>query len=556
MAFLGGALMHEPSLANPTLVVLTDRNDLDEQLFATFSRCAALFGEAPEQAADIDDLRVKLAGRKVGSVIFTTIQKFKPKDGEAEFPTLTDRSNVIVFVDEAHRSQYGFEARMDAKTGEMRYGFAHHLRKALPEATFVGFTGTPVEMVSANTYGVFGEQIDVYDIAQAVSYGATVPIYYEARVAKIEVEADMDALIDSEFEEITEAIDETSKEATARRWGRVEALVGADRRLDTVVADILDHFHARVEAMDGGKAMIVCMSRRIAVAVDDRIIAASPDFHSETDDTGAVKVIMTGNATDPQAFQAHIRSKSRMETLRNRFRKADDPLKLVIVCDMWLTGFDAPCMHTLYVDKPMKGHGLMQAIARVNRVFHGKPAGLVVDYIGLAAELKEALAHYSASDRSNTGVSTGEAVEALMTALDVIRGMFHGIPYQTALTGSAKDRLKILPAAIERALMLEPATDGADADTTRTASKKRFLDAAAALAKAFKIAAGTAEAETVKDEVGVLRRRPSGHPETRRRDKQGPCGDVGGLRHRPAGEPSGRLDGDRGHPRRLWSRPA
>jgi type I restriction enzyme R subunit len=279
MAFLGGALMHDPALENPTLVVLTDRSDLDQQLFATFARCASLFGEDPVQAEDIDDLRVKLGGRKVGGVIFTTIQKFRPKAGETEFPELTDRSNVIVFVDEAHRSQYGFEARMDPATGEMRYGFAHHLRKALPKATFVGFTGTPVELVSANTYGVFGTRIDVYDIAQAVSDGATVPIYYEARVAKIEINPELDGLIDAEFDDLTAGIGEEARAAAAKRWGRVEALVGAEKRLDTVVADILEHFDRRQEAMDG-KAMIVSMSRRIAAAIYERIVAARPEWHS------------------------------------------------------------------------------------------------------------------------------------------------------------------------------------------------------------------------------------------------------------------------------------
>jgi type I restriction enzyme, R subunit len=502
MAFLGGALMHEPKLENPTLVVLTDRNDLDQQLFGTFARCAALFGEDPEQAEDIEDLRAKLAGRRVGGVIFTTIQKFRPKADEAEFPQLTDRTNVIVFVDEAHRSQYGFGARMDEK-GQMRYGFAHHLRRALPEATFVGFTGTPVELVNANTYGVFGDRIDVYDIAQAVSDGATVPIYYEGRVAKIELDPELEAVIDPEFDDLTSGIPEDARAAAARRWGRVEALVGADKRLDMVVADILTHFDRRQEAIEG-KAMIVCMSRRIAVAVYERVVTARPEWHAESDDAGAVKVVMTGSNTDPQAFQPHIRSKSRLEALRNRYRKPDDPLKLVIVCDMWLTGFDAPCMHTLYVDKPMKGHGLMQAIARVNRVFRTKPAGLVVDYIGLAADLKAALSHYSASDQSKTAVDTAEAVTALMTALDVLRAMFHGKGYDAALAGTPADRLRLLPTAIERALSLDPVDPAADPEAARTASRRRFLDATAALAKAFKLAAGTKEAEVVKDEVAFF----------------------------------------------------
>ena len=501
MAFLGGALMHEPALENPTLVVLTDRNDLDNQLFATFSRCAALFGEAPVQVEDIDDLHAKLANRQVGGVIFTTIQKFRPRDGEAEFPPLTDRSNVIVFVDEAHRSQYGFAAKIDPKTGEIRYGFAHHLRRALPNAAYVGFTGTPVELVKANTYGVFGDQIDVYDIAQAVEDGATVPIYYEARVAKVEIADEMAGLIDAEFEEITEAISEADKAASARRWGRIEALVGAEKRLDVVVADILSHFERREAALDG-KGMIVCMSRRIAVEVYDRIMAARPDWHAETDDQGAVKVVMTGNATDPQAFQPHIRSKARLEALRSRARNPADPLQLVIVCDMWLTGFDAPCMHTLYVDKPMQGHSLMQAIARVNRVFRNKPAGLVVDYIGIATDLKAALAYYSAEDQSKTAVDTRAAVGKLMTSLQVLRDIFHGLDYQTALAGTPADRLAVLPKAMSLVLDLEG--EGADQDAKRKAGRKRFLDAVAELTSAFKLAAGTPEAEAVKVEVGFF----------------------------------------------------
>ena len=501
MAFLGGVLMHEPALENPTLVVLTDRNDLDNQLFATFARCAALFGEAPAQVEDIDDLHAKLSGRQVGGVIFATIQKFRPREGEAEFPLLTDRSNVIVFVDEAHRSQYGFEAKIDPKTGAVRYGFAHHLRRALPNAAYVGFTGTPVELVSANTYGVFGDQIDVYDIAQAVDDGATVPIYYEARVARVEIDAAMEGVIDAEFDEITEDVDEADKAAAAKRWGRVEALVGADKRLDVVVADILDHFDKRQAALDG-KAMIVCMSRRIAVAVHDRIAAARPDWRADADDQGAVKVVMTGAATDPIAYQPHIRSKARLEALRNRYRKPDDPLKLVIVCDMWLTGFDAPVMHTLYVDKPMKGHGLMQAIARVNRVFRNKPAGLVVDYIGIAADLKAALAYYSKADQSKTGVDTRDAVAALMTTLGVLRDMVHGLDYMPALNGSPADRLQLLPKAVGHVLALEG--EGEDAAARSRAGKKRFLDAVAALISAFKLAAGTPEAETVKLEVGFF----------------------------------------------------
>ncbi|HCZ01217.1 MAG: DEAD/DEAH box helicase [Rhodobacterales bacterium RIFCSPHIGHO2_02_FULL_62_130] len=508
MTFLGGRLMRDPRLENPTLVVITDRNDLDNQLFATFARCAALFGETPVQAEDVPDLRKKLADRKVGGVIFATIQKFRPGKGETDFGVLTDRSNVVVFADEAHRSQYGFEAKVSRETGETKYGFAHHLRTALPNAVYVGFTGTPIELVGADTQAVFGDYIDVYDVAQAVSDGATVPIYYEGRVAKIELAKDIGEIIDAEFEEIIEdaeadgvEFDADSKGAMSSKWTQLEKLVGAEPRLDAVVADILQHFNARIEAMDGGKAMIVCMSRRICVEVYNRIVAAHPDWHADEDADGAVKVVMTGAAQDPAEYQPHIRSKARLETLRTRYRDPSDGLKLVIVRDMWLTGFDAPCMHTLYVDKPMKGHGLMQAITRINRVFGSKPAGLVVDYIGLAADLKKALKHYSNADQKQTGINQDEAVFALRTQMDIMRDMFFGVPYMDAVKGTAADRIKMLPLAIEHALTLKVA--GKEA-ANREDSKKRFMKAVAGLVRAFRIAAGSAEASTIKDEVGFF----------------------------------------------------
>jgi type I restriction enzyme R subunit len=512
MAFLGGRLMRDPELSNPTLVIITDRNDLDNQLFATFSRCSALFGEKPEQADGIDDLK-RLLERKVGGVIFATIQKFRPTKGQDDFGLLTERNNVIVFADEAHRSQYGFEAKIDAETGETRYGFAHHLRVALPNAVHVGFTGTPVSLVGADTQNVFGDYIDIYDVTRAVEDGATVPIYYEGRVARITTNQAIMDQIDTDFNVIVDEaeidgadMDEQSVAALKSRYSRVEALVGADNRLNTVVADILKHFDARLEAMDGGKAMIVCMSRRICSEVYERIVAARPDWHSDEDTEGAVKVVMTGSAQDPAAFQPHIRSKSRQEVLRNRYRNSSDELKLVIVRDMWLTGFDAPCMHTLYVDKPMKGHGLMQAIARVNRVFGDKPSGLVVDYIGLAADLKKALAHYSDSDQQRTGVDKREAIDALMTALDVMRDMFHGIGYMKALTGTAQDRIHILPLAIEHALTLPVfGKDGKQVvGGDRTLSKKRFMKAVTRLITAFRISSGSPEAESAKEEVSFF----------------------------------------------------
>lgn len=492
MTFLAGRVMHHPDLENPTLLVLTDRNDLDNQLFATFARCKDVLGEEPVQAESIGDLKA-LLDRQVGGVVFSTIQKFRP-DAGGVFPEITARSNVIVMVDEAHRTQYGFDAKV-GKEGDVRFGLAYQLRRALPNAVYVAFTGTPVELVGANTRGVFGDYIDVYDIAQAVQDGATVPIYYEARVARINLDEDLAEQLDEEFDEATEGMADDEANAIARKWSQVEALVGADKRLDTVVADILAHFDARLEAIDG-KAMIVCMSRRICVEVYDRIVAARPDWHGDMDDEGMVKVVMTGSAADPAAMQPHIRSKARQEVIRQRYKNPDDPLKLVIVRDMWLTGFDAPCMHTLYVDKPMKGHGLMQAIARVNRVFRDKPAGLVVDYIGIAADLKNALAHYSQSDQAQTGVDEAQAVGAFLDALDVARQHFHGFDYQDALLGDARDRLRVLPAAIEHILAKGRADGGA--------TVKRYQDAVAALVKAFKLASGSQHATDHAVEVAFF----------------------------------------------------
>ena len=498
MTFLGGRLMRDPAFENPTLLVIIDRNDLDEQLFGTFGRCKDLLGEEPVQADSIDDVK-RLLSRDVGGVVFSTMQKFRPETGE-DFPQLTARSNVVVMVDEAHRTQYGFDAKLDKDTGEVRRGLAHHLRTALPNAVYVAFTGTPVELVGANTRAVFGDYIDVYDISRAVKDGATVPIYYEGRVAKITLDEDALDEIDEEFDEATETLEDDQKTATAKKWSRVEALVGAERRLDAVVEDILAHFEARLVSMDG-KAMIVCMSRRICAEVYDRIVQARPDWHGDTDDEGAVKVVITGNATDPEQIRRHVRSKTRQKAIQTRFKNPQDPLKLVIVRDMWLTGFDAPCMHTLYVDKPMKGHGLMQAIARVNRVFRDKPAGLVVDYIGLATDLKSALAHYSQDDRAETGIDEREAVKALLDALDVAREHFHGFDYATALNGDAAARLKMLPLAVDH-IIGKARAQAEDGDLAKAC--KPFTDAAAALTKAFKLAGGSPEANAHAVEVAFF----------------------------------------------------
>ena len=384
MAFYAGRIIREPAMENPTVVVLTDRNDLDDQLFGTFSRCRDLLRQPPAQAESRADLRGRLSV-EAGGVVFTTIQKFLPEEKGDTFPTLSQRRNIVVIADEAHRSQYDF---ID--------GFARHMRDALPGASFVGFTGTPIELQDANTRAVFGDYISIYDIQRAVQDKATVPIYYESRLAKLALDEKEKPTINPRFEEATESEEVERKEKLKTKWAQLEAIVGADKRLKLVARDIVAHFEQRLEAMEG-KAMVVCMSRRICIELFRELERLRPDWHHAEDDEGCLKVVMTGSATDPEDWQPHIRNKRRRERLAKRFRKAADPLRIVLVRDMWLTGFDAPSLHTMYVDKPMRGHGLMQAIARVNRVFKDKPGGLVVDYLGLAHELKRALATYTES---------------------------------------------------------------------------------------------------------------------------------------------------------------
>jgi type I restriction enzyme R subunit len=495
MAFFAGMLVHDEELQNPTLVVLTDRNDLDGQLFGTFSRCVDLFGQEPQQVTEVAGLR-KLLDRQAGGVIFATIQKFRPEDGD--FEVLTDRRNVVVFVDEAHRSQYGFEAKIDSATGQVSYGFAHYVRKGLPNATFVGFTGTPIEMVDKNTQQVFGDYIDVYDITQAVEDNATVPIHYEGKIVRLNIDEETKAAIDDTFDEVTEGMEDSEKAKFAGKWSTLEALAGSSERLDELASLIVDHFEKRQLAISG-KGMIVCMSRRVCVELYDRIAKLRPEWHDPADDKGKLKVVMTGSAADPPAYQPHVRTKQGMDNLAKRFRDAGDGFQLVIVRDMWLTGFDCPSMHTLYIDKPMHGHNLMQAIARVNRIFKGKPAGLVVDTIGIATDLKEALAFYSDRDRGNTGINTDEAVLALAKCLDVLRSMFHGLDYAPALKGDDAARLKILGRALNHVYSLE-----GEGDEAKKKARKRFLDAVAELEKAFKLSSGRDEAAAVAVEVAFF----------------------------------------------------
>ena len=436
MAFYTGAIIREPAMENPTVVVLTDRNDLDDQLFGTFSRCEDLLRQPPAQAEDRADLRSKLSVN-AGGVVFTTIQKFFPEErgpSSSSGQALSERRNIVVIADEAHRSQYDF---VD--------GYARHMRDALPNASFVGFTGTPIELQDANTRAVFGDYISIYDIQRSVEDGATVPIYYESRLARLTLDEDERPNIDTEFEEATEGEEVERTERLKTRWAQLEAVVGAEKRIRQIAGDIVGHFGQRLEALDG-KAMVVCMSRRICVDLYSELARLRPDWHDDDDGAGAMKVVMTGSASDPLDWQPHIRNKARREALAQRFRDPDDPLQMVLVRDMWLTGFDAPSLHTMYVDKPMRGHGLMQAIARVNRVFKDKPGGLVVDYLGLAQDLKRALATYTESGgKGQTALDQDEAVAVMQEKHEVCCALFLGFDWAKWTDGTPQERLE--PAA-------------------------------------------------------------------------------------------------------------
>ena len=479
MAFYAGRIVREPAMGNPTIVVLTDRNDLDDQLFGTFSRCRDLLRQPPTQAESRADLRGKLAVES-GGVVFTTIQKFFPEEKGDRHPLLSGRRNIVVIADEAHRSQYDF---ID--------GFARHMRDALPNASFVGFTGTPIELQDANTRAVFGDYISIYDIQRAVQDNATVPIYYESRLAKLGLDEHQRPTIDPSFEEATEGEEIGRKERLKTKWAQLEAIVGAEERVTLVARDMVDHFETRLEAMDG-KAMIVCMSRRICIDLYRELADLRPDWHRDEDDAGRIKVVMTGAASDPPDWQPHIRNKPRREDLAKRFRNADDPLQIVIVRDMWLTGFDAPSLHTMYVDKPMRGHGLMQAIARVNRVFRDKPGGLVVDYLGLAHELKQALATYTESGGTGrTALDQSEAVAVMLEKYDVCCGLFHGFDHSRWAAGTPAQRVSLLPAAQEHILALENGKD-------------RCLQAVRELSQAFALAVPHEDAIRIRDDVAFF----------------------------------------------------
>ncbi len=479
MAFYAGRIVRELAMKNPTVVVLTDRNDLDDQLFSTFSRCSDLLRQPPVQAASRADLRNRLAVES-GGVVFTTIQKFFPEEKGDRHPQLSDRRNIVVIADEAHRSQYDF---ID--------GYARHMRDALPKASFIGFTGTPIELQDASTRAVFGDYISVYDIQRAVQDQATVPIHYESRLAKLALDENEKPGIDPDFEEVTEGEEIERKEKLKTKWAQLEAIVGSEKRLRLVAEDIVNHYETRLEAMDG-KAMIVCMSRRICIDLYRELVRLRPEWDGEDDDKGSLKVVMTGSASDPTDWQPHIRNKTRREALAKRFRAAGDPLRMVLVRDMWLTGFNAPSLHTMYVDKPMRGHGLMQAIARVNRVFRDKPGGLVVDYIGLAHELKKALATYTDSGGTGkTAIDQGEAVRAMLEKYEVCCGLFHGFDRSAWTAGSPTERLSLLPAAQEHILAQENGKD-------------RFVKIVRELSQAFALAVPNDEAIRIRDDVAFF----------------------------------------------------
>jgi type I restriction enzyme R subunit len=500
MAFYAGRVVLHPAMHNPTLVVLTDRNDLDDQLFGTFARCKDLLRQSPEQAKDRDHLRALLKVAS-GGVVFTTIQKFMPETRGDTFPLLSERSNIVVVADEAHRSQYDF---ID--------GFARHMRDALPNASFIGFTGTPIASVDKNTRSVFGDYVSVYDIQRAVEDGATVSIYYESRLAKLELKEEERPHLDGAFDELTEGEELEGREKLKTKWSALEALVGTDRRVQLIANDLVEHFDARLEAMDG-KAMVVCMSRRICVDLFKALTALRPDWHDESDEKGAIKVVMTGSASDPSDWQRHIRSKLRREALAKRFKSPSDRFKLVIVRDMWLTGFDAPSMHTMYVDKPMQGHNLMQAIARVNRVFRDKPGGLVVDYLGLADQLKEALRAYTDSGgQGETALDQAEAVALMLERHEVCCGIFHGFDRTAWTSSSPAARLSVLPAAQEHVL-------------AQQSGKDRFLQVVTELSKAFALAVPHDEAIRIRDDVGFFQAVRTAIAKTQVGDRRG-SGDL------------------------------
>lgn len=487
MTCFAARVMTDAVMENPTIVVITDRNDLDGQLFGVFSLSQDLLREQPVQGETRQDLRAKLANRPSGGIVFATIQKFMPGEDEDSFPVLSDRSNIVVIADEAHRTQYGFEAKFKGDAKGYQVGYAQHLRDALPNATFVAFTGTPVSSEDRDTRAVFGDYIHVYDMQQSREDGATVAIYFESRLAKLGLKQEMLVDIDEEVDELAEDEEDDQQARLKSKWAALESIVGAAPRIQQVATDMVNHFEERSKAQNG-KAMFVGMSREVCVHLYNAIIALRPDWHDEDPEKGVIKVIMTGSASDKALLRPHIYSKQIKKRLEKRFKDPDDPMKLVIVRDMWLTGFDAPCVHTMYVDKPMKGHNLMQAIARVNRVFRDKQGGLVVDYIGIANDLKQALKEYTASNgRGRPTVDAYEAYAVLEEKLDVLRAMLHGFDYSAFLTSGHSMLAKT-------ANFVLGIKDG----------KKRFGDTALAMSKAFTLCCTLDEAKAVREEVAFF----------------------------------------------------
>lgn len=476
MVFYAGKIIQV--LDNPTLVILTDRNDLDDQLFGVFSNCHELLRQTPTQAKDRADLK-KLLSVASGGVIFTTIQKFLPENRDEKHPLLSDRRNIVVIADEAHRSQYDF---ID--------GFARHMHDALPNASFIGFTGTPIELSDKNTRAVFGEYVDVYDITRAVEDHATVPIYYEARLAKIQLSESEKPHIDTEFEELTEGEEVAKKEKLKSKWARLEAMVGSDKRIKLIAKDVVDHFEARRDAIEG-KGMFVSMSRRIAVELYDEIIKLRPQWHNDDINKGFIKVVMTGSASDPASFQKHIHTKDERELIAKRMKEPKDELKFVIVRDMWLTGFDVPVLHTMYIDKPMQGHGLMQAIARVNRVYKDKQGGLIVDYLGIAPSLKEALSYYADNDKETPTIPQEEAVSVMLEKYEVVKALYHQFDYSTYFSSKASEKTRVISGAMDYILSLDKGKD-------------RYLKAVTELSHAFSLAVPSDESLQIRDDVAFF----------------------------------------------------
>ena len=495
MVCYAGKLLAQPEMNNPTIVVVTDRNDLDGQLYNTFGMAADTLKQTPVQAGDRDELRDILAARQAGGIIFTTVQKFALLGDESAHPVLSERHNIVVVSDEAHRSQYGDKAKFNTKTGKYTFGYSKHMRDALPHASFIGFTGTPIDSADKDTRAVFGDYVSIYDIQDAVDDGATVPIYYESRLAKLDIRQDEIELLNDEVEEVIEDEEDIAeRESTKSKWAALEKLVGSEPRMAQIGKDLVAHFEGRIAKMPG-KGMVVCMSREICVDMYDAIVAIKPEWHDPDPAKGAIKIVMTGSASDKDKLQPHIHNKDTKKLFEKRFKDVNDPLQLVIVRDMWLTGFDAPNCHTMYIDKPMKGHNLMQAIARVNRVFKDKPGGLVVDYIGIANELKQALKTYTNSNgKGKPTIDTHEAFAILLENIDKLHAMMHGFNYSEYETHA----LQLLPRVMNHILSLQNPGNG------ELDGKKRFLDIMANIRSAFTLCGTLDEAKVYSKEIAFF----------------------------------------------------